>query len=346
MSINLSTPQISNCILWNNTVDASEDEVYIYMAPSTTFTHCDIYGCGGSDNWQSGFGTDGGGNIDADPDFADPENLDGLDDTWATKDDGLMPGPDSPCINRAYYWHGESDSVWLDVRGKVRNEVSSYPDIGAYESKYKIMLVMCFIDETHGQSYYDDENEYNTDLAGFADLLASLPYANDANNFSILKAGCIVPPYVATDYEGNIADVLPAGFFDPDDPPEILLPEDEPVGISIAECNRSSTEPTGDELIAHFHRIREGVVPDCIVRLADNTDPLYGFGGDLYNPYFDEFKPWLKDWLRWHGLHPVIWNSGYPSDNPDVLPAEVEFGYPWEQWIYAITDNVDGIINP
>jgi len=333
MSINLSTPQISNCILWNNTVDASEDEVYIYMAPSTTFRHCDIYGCGGSDNWQSGFGTDGGGNIDDDPDFVidgpgyefGPE---GEDDKWATVDDGLMPGSESPCINAAWYWPGKSGSVWLDVRGKVRNEVSSYPDIGAYESKHKIILAMCFIDETHDQSYYDDLNEYNTDLAAFNALLESLP----TNDYSIIKTGCIVPPYEGDGYKHNIADVLPQSFFYPPDPPEILPPEDEPVGISIAECNRSSTEPTGDELIAHFHRIREGVVPDCIIRSIDHSYPLNGLLGEGYE---DEFKPWLETWLEWHGLAPA---------NSDVLPAEADF-YD-EQWIKAITDTADGIINP
>jgi len=340
MSISSSSPQISNCILWNNTVDASEDEVYI-DSPFTTFSHCDIYGCGGSDNWQlPGFGIDAGGNIDTNPLFKDPGDPDGPDGAWATTDDGLMPGPKSPCINRAYYWHGESDCVWLDVIGRVRNEVSSYPDIGAYESSHKIILAMCFIDETHGV-YYDqnyEENDpdpttYTYDISGFNSLLANFPY--EQTKYSILKAGCIVPPYGGADYRHNIADVLPTRFFYQTDPPAVLPPDQEPVGLSIAECGRP---PTGDELIAHFHRIREGVVPDCIIRSIDHSWPLDGSLGDGY----DDFIYWLKNWLEWHGINPYYYGPD-PVGYSDVLPAETEF-YD-EQWIKAITVEVTSVVS-
>ena len=133
---------------------------------------------------------------------------------------------------------------------------------------------------------------------------------------------------------GNIGDVLPQSYFNPPDPPAVLPPDNELVpGISVAECTRP---PTGDELIAHFHRIRDGVVPDCILRLADATTPLVGFRGDLESPYFDEFKPRLKQWLQYHGLDPA---------DPKVLPLEVEFGDPWEQWINAITVEVTSVVS-
>ncbi|HUV41025.1 MAG TPA: hypothetical protein VMW23_04465, partial [Sedimentisphaerales bacterium] len=340
MSISSSSPQISNCILWNNTVDASEDEVYI-DTPFTTFSHCDIYGCGGSDNWQQpGFGIDGGGNIDADPDFPIDEpgyefGPEGEDDTWATEDDGLMPGPKSPCINAADFW---LPGPWGNITGEARRAISPYPDMGAYESKYKIMLVMCFIDETQDESYHDDENEYNTDLGNFNNLLAGFPYST---NYSILKAGCIVPPtdeedpYHPDKFRQDISDVLPESFFYPPDPPEILWPEEKPVGLSIAQCN---DQPSCDELIAHFNRLCEGKNPDCILRLLDGTHPLYGFFG-LGDGYRYEFKQWLEDWVADHGLDPA---------DTSLLPDQKVFGPYWypEQWIKAITDTVDAIVNP
>jgi len=325
-----------NCIFWGDTGTINTNEI------GGPLCCIDVeYSCiddGYPDDESIPFGGSANHNIDADPDFPidepgyefGPEGEDGI---WATADDGLMPGPKSPCINAADFW---LPGPRIDTTSRVRTNISPYPDMGAYESKYKIMLVMCFIDETHSQGYYYNLNEYRADRNYFYDLLAGLPYANDPKNFSLLKAGCIVPPYVATGYWGNIGDVLPQSFFNPPAPPEILPPDNELVaGISIAECKRSSTEPTGEELIEHFHRIREGVVPDCIVRLADYTWPLYGFQG-LGDGYKDEFLPWLEQWLDWRGLH--------PANRPYVLPDEVEFTD--ERWIKAIKENVQPIVNP
>ena len=329
--------QASNCIFWANTATYN-DQIYSYYEYDCwkpPFSHCDIQDSNGSgENWDSSLGIDAGGNIDADPNFTDPCDGDGADDIWATADDGLVPGPKSPCINAADFWLPPPTT---DVTSRVRTTISPYPDIGAYESKYKIMLVMCFADETWDQSYYDDLDEYLTDMDDFNDLLAGFPYY--ATDYSILKAGCIVPPFYnplepPEKYWHNIADVLPAGFFvDPSDPPLVLPPEDEPVGLSIAECNRP---PSGDELIEHFHRIRDGRAPDCILRLADNTAPLVGFYGDvLENGYIYEFKPWLKEWLKDHSLDPT---------DTDVLPEKVHFSD--ERWIKAVIEDVNEIVNP
>jgi len=331
--------QASNCIFWANTATYSDDQIYSYYDYedwSPTFTCCDIQDSNGSgENWDSSLGADGGGNIDADPNFTDPCDGDGPDDIWATADDGLVPGPKSHCINAADFWLPPPGT---DVTSRLRTDISPYPDMGAYESKYKIMLVMCFIDETVGESYYDDLDEYRTDMDDFNDLLAGFPYSTD---YSLLKAGCIVPPFYDPEepekYWHNIADVLPAGFVDPCNAPLVLPPEDEPVGISIAECNRP---PSGAELIAHFHRIRENRGPDCVVRLADNTPSLKGFDG-LQNGYKYGFVPWLEGWLKDHGLDPT---------NTDVT-AENTFGYREqyptnERWIMAITEEVNDIVNP
>jgi hypothetical protein len=45
------------------------------------FSHSIVQGSGGSGGWRAGFGTDRGGNLDVEPDFADPLGPDGLDGT-------------------------------------------------------------------------------------------------------------------------------------------------------------------------------------------------------------------------------------------------------------------------
>ena len=79
-----------------------DSEIYNYFS-TPVISYCDIAGCGGSDAWDSSFGTDGGGNIDADPLFKD---ADGPDDVAGTEDDNLQIAHESPCIDA-----GDSNSV-------------------------------------------------------------------------------------------------------------------------------------------------------------------------------------------------------------------------------------------
>ncbi|MHC4642311.1 MAG: GLUG motif-containing protein [Planctomycetota bacterium] len=65
-----SKPTISNCILWGNTAPSYPEIRNENGNP--TIRYCDIAGCGGSGGWVSSFGTDGGGNIDTDPNFVNP----------------------------------------------------------------------------------------------------------------------------------------------------------------------------------------------------------------------------------------------------------------------------------
>jgi len=91
------------------------------------FRYCDVSGCGGSTAWQSSFGTDNGGNIDADPFFISP----------ASGNVRLRPG--SPCIDAA---DGDLAPA-MDIVGYPRFDdpnmpntgtgAITYADIGAYE---------------------------------------------------------------------------------------------------------------------------------------------------------------------------------------------------------------------
>ncbi|MHC4084938.1 MAG: right-handed parallel beta-helix repeat-containing protein [Planctomycetota bacterium] len=131
-------PTVTNCIFWGDT----SDEIYNYGTASPVFSYCDIQGCGGSSGWDPNFGTDGGGNIDIDPCFADANTPAGADGILGTLDDGLRLMADSPCVDAA----DGNTAPSLDSLGLGRidiNDVNNtgtgtpdYTDIGAYECGY------------------------------------------------------------------------------------------------------------------------------------------------------------------------------------------------------------------
>lgn len=77
---------LNNCIFWNNVADQGAQ---IYSASTLPTIHYSLLqGSGGSgDSWDTTLGTDGGGNIDSDPQFVDTAN------------GNLRPGPASPVID-------------------------------------------------------------------------------------------------------------------------------------------------------------------------------------------------------------------------------------------------------
>jgi len=134
-------PIIINSILWDNSASKFDDEVYTGSG-DPNFSYCDIEGCGGSSSWDPNFGTDGGGNIDIDPCFIDPNNADGIDNTFMTLDDGLQLVIDSNCIDAADGNQALSTDI-LDFDRVDVNEVNNtgagepnYVDIGSYEFTY------------------------------------------------------------------------------------------------------------------------------------------------------------------------------------------------------------------
>jgi len=85
-------PKVINCIFWGDTGCA---EIY-NSGGLPTFSHCDIYGCGGSGgSWNDNFGIDGGGNVDIDPLF---------------DNNGLCLSSSSPCIDK-----GNDEYVTYDM---------------------------------------------------------------------------------------------------------------------------------------------------------------------------------------------------------------------------------------
>ncbi|MHC4863603.1 MAG: right-handed parallel beta-helix repeat-containing protein [Planctomycetota bacterium] len=126
-----SSPRYSSCILWDDTAGRSGDEVDNDGSSDPEWEDCDIEGCGGSDDWDPDCGDDDGGNIDDDPNFVNPNDPNGADDTWANCDDGLRIESDSPCVDEGedYYL---PDDVETDIKGSDR-EIGSDVDMGAYE---------------------------------------------------------------------------------------------------------------------------------------------------------------------------------------------------------------------
>jgi len=116
---------VTDCILWGDSA-TNGPEVYV-AGGKLTSRNCDIQGSGGSGaQWNPALGTDGGGNIMADPLFVNALNPAGADGLGRTADDGLALSAASPCINAGL----ATGAPAQDILGRPRDTT---PDIGAYE---------------------------------------------------------------------------------------------------------------------------------------------------------------------------------------------------------------------
>ncbi|HET6445051.1 MAG TPA: right-handed parallel beta-helix repeat-containing protein, partial [candidate division Zixibacteria bacterium] len=120
-----SDPNIQNCILWNNTSQSIQNQIYEDAGSSATVTYCDVWG-----------GYVGVGNINQDPKFVDIDGPDNDASTWDDNDYTLQSN--SPCIDTGL----STSASWNDKVGQLRCDyppagpgggVHPYFDMGAYE---------------------------------------------------------------------------------------------------------------------------------------------------------------------------------------------------------------------
>ncbi|MGC8784991.1 MAG: choice-of-anchor Q domain-containing protein, partial [Armatimonadota bacterium] len=112
----------TNVIIWHNSAGNIRNDK---GTPSIAYSN--IGGCGSSSSWNSSCGTNGGGNIDADPRFV---NLAG---------GNLRLQPGSPCIDA-----GDNAAlppgITTDLDGNPRI-FNGVVDMGAYEARYRYRYV-------------------------------------------------------------------------------------------------------------------------------------------------------------------------------------------------------------
>jgi len=111
-----SSPVIYNAVLWGDAAAGAGDEIHNGAASVPLVGYSDVAGSGGSDDWDAGLGTDGGGNVDADPRFADAEGPDGVP---GTADDDLRLDGGSPAVDAGSSEDVPRDAADLDGDGDV-----------------------------------------------------------------------------------------------------------------------------------------------------------------------------------------------------------------------------------
>jgi predicted outer membrane repeat protein len=132
--------RIENSILWNNA--ASVQGPQVHNTGINVVAYSLIQGSGGSGSWNVTIGTNGGNNIDEDPEFVNEADADGADNIPATGDDGLRLNISSPAINAGNNSAGGLTGITIDY-AKTSRLLGARVDMGAYE-RFSI-----FIQEIH-----------------------------------------------------------------------------------------------------------------------------------------------------------------------------------------------------
>jgi predicted outer membrane repeat protein len=113
-----SHPQVANSLLWGN-LAAAGAQVANFASSVPTFTHTSLQGAFSGGAWDASLGIDGGGNLDADPQFVRSPSP-GLDGAWGTADDdfgSLRLQVASPAVDAGQETRVISDTLDLDGDG-------------------------------------------------------------------------------------------------------------------------------------------------------------------------------------------------------------------------------------
>src|SRR5574341_509497 len=133
------SPTLTNVILWGNTAGSSGPQIF-NSSSTPVISHSLIEGSGGSASWDVSLGTNGGYNLDADPQFVD---ADGADNVPGTLDDNLRLQGCSPAIDAGDTAALPPDTLDLDGDGNTAEPIpydldgnprlDGLVDMGAYE---------------------------------------------------------------------------------------------------------------------------------------------------------------------------------------------------------------------
>ena len=151
-----ATPAVTNSLFWGNAAIAGSQIYNSGTGPAISYS--DVQGCGGSGaGWDAALGTDGGGNIDQDPQLGVL-----ADNGGSTQTQALQEG--SPAINTA----DAAACPATDQRG-VPRPLGTGCDIGAFEYGFGETLFHTVTYDpngaTRGTAPADQTKIYNVDLA-------------------------------------------------------------------------------------------------------------------------------------------------------------------------------------
>ncbi len=131
MGVEVLNSRIENSILWND--DAAVQGPEVHNTGINVVAYSLIEGSGGSGGgWINTIGTDGGNNIDEDPDFVNESDPDGADNIPATGDDGLRLSTTSPAVNEGNNLAVGLAGITIDFALADRI-LGAHVDMGAYE---------------------------------------------------------------------------------------------------------------------------------------------------------------------------------------------------------------------
>jgi uncharacterized repeat protein (TIGR01451 family) len=123
-----SSPTIQNSILWGNRATDRGDQIHNAYESTSTITYSNVEDSGGSGTgWDTGLGTDAGGNIDLDPLFVEPVDA----ATAPTTAGDLHLQLVSPALDAGYNGF-VPPGVTTDLDGGLRS-VNGTVDMGPYE---------------------------------------------------------------------------------------------------------------------------------------------------------------------------------------------------------------------
>ena len=209
-----------NVVVQSGTPDVQLTSRFGFMSatipPVVTFTSCIVGGSGGGGaGWNANYGTDGGGNIDADPLFEAP--VDPMVQRWQPSSGGdYRLKYCSPAINAGVNVLYTRPSGGFDLGGSPRVSAGTI-DIGAYEKKLSPKLtngvfhVKSACSGTGDGSSWDNAYGGLADPLHWADLQRKGTYghavaADETIDEIWVAEGTYLPKYKIADKDANQAD--------------------------------------------------------------------------------------------------------------------------------------------